>query len=43
MRKADVLLDFLREEGFAPKVDDDGDIVFKREGQIGRASWWERV
>lgn len=32
MRKADVFLDFLKEEGFTPKVDDDGDIVFKREG-----------
>ena len=32
MRKADVFQDFLKEEGFTPKVDDDGDIVFKREG-----------
>lgn len=32
MRKADILLKFLREEGYTPKVDDDGDIIFKREG-----------
>lgn len=32
MRKVDILLDYLKEEGFTPKVDDDGDIIFKREG-----------
>jgi len=32
VKKLDILLNFLREEGYAPKVDNDGDIVFKREG-----------
>lgn len=32
MKKADIMMKFLKEEGYAPKLDDDGDIIFKREG-----------
>ena len=31
--KQDVL-DFLREEGFAPSLDEDGDVKFKKEGDV---------
>lgn len=30
--RAEMYLEFLREEGFAPKIDDDGDVIFKYEG-----------
>ena len=29
----DLVVNFLREEGFCPKVDDDGDVFFKCEGR----------
>lgn len=29
----DLVVNFLREEGYCPKVDDDGDVVFKCEGR----------
>jgi len=32
MKKTDVLMGFLKDEGYTPKLDNDGDIVFKREG-----------
>lgn len=28
-----LVVDFLREEGFCPKVDDEGDVIFKCEGR----------
>ncbi len=33
MKKADLFQNYLRDEGFMPKVDSDGDIMFKREGK----------
>ena len=30
--KAELYFNYLKEEGFLPRVDDDGDVVFKREG-----------
>ncbi|MSR31979.1 MAG: hypothetical protein EXR99_10785 [Gemmataceae bacterium] len=33
MNKQDLYLEFLKEEGYRPTLDDDGDIVFKHEGQ----------
>lgn len=33
MSKAEMYVDFLREEGYVPKVDEDGDVVFKCEGR----------
>ncbi len=32
MTKAELYMDYLREEGYVPRLDDDGDVVFKREG-----------
>lgn len=32
MKKAELFMSYLREEGYVPKLDDDGDIVFKAEG-----------
>lgn len=34
MAKADVYLEYLRKEGYFPEVDEDGDIMFKREGRV---------
>lgn len=33
MSKAEMYLEHLREEGFAPRLDDDNDVVFKYEGK----------
>ena len=30
----DLVVDFLREEGFCPQVDEDGDVLFKCEGRL---------
>ncbi|MGI6632707.1 MAG: hypothetical protein ACOX5M_06605 [Bacillota bacterium] len=32
MKKADLYMNYLREEGYAPKLDGDGDVQFKFEG-----------
>lgn len=32
MKKADLFLNYLRDEGYVPKLDNDGDVVFKAEG-----------
>lgn len=32
MRKVDLYTQYLQQEGFLPKVDEDGDVVFKAEG-----------
>jgi hypothetical protein len=32
MTKAHLYMDYLREEGYVPRLDDDGDVVFKYEG-----------
>jgi hypothetical protein len=32
MKKSELFLKYLSEEGYSPKVDSDGDITFKREG-----------
>jgi hypothetical protein len=32
MSKAEMYSEYLREEGYVPRVDDDGDVVFKKEG-----------
>lgn len=32
MQKSELFLDYLRQEGYVPKLDGDGDVVFKKEG-----------
>ena len=32
--KAELYLNYLKDEGYVPRVDDDGDVVFKREGGL---------
>lgn len=32
--KAQFYLDFLRDRGFEPRIDDDGDVVFQKEGMV---------
>ncbi len=41
-RFTDMLLNFLAEEGYRPKIDDDGDIVFKIEGGVYFISFDEK-
>src|SRR5438045_2642816 len=33
MSKAEMYMEFLREQGYVPRLDDDGDVVFKCEGR----------
>lgn len=32
MSKSELFENYLREEGYVPKIDDDGDVIFKKEG-----------